>query len=131
VNEKLTCNYLQSDRQEYLLHFETGVAPKNISVIYGGVEKFNSCRPVKSAVAPIAYATLSASNPMVTVKVLHEKAFAQLPATADLEIRDLQDCALPEKVLFKDTAVPLQFQKNEIKDCDLSENVAQIAIDLQ
>lgn len=119
-------NYLPMDRQEFELTFsQTSTSPKNISVIYNGIEKFNGCDNFVSSDIPILHAQVSATIPIISIKVFHLGAFQDLPNSASLEINDLKDCVLQKTRLYKDQNIPLNFTSKTVgpKECRIVEHV--------
>lgn len=125
-----TCpGYIPMDRQEFRLSFLTSSLPAKLSVIYNGVEKYNDCTGQIRQEPPVAMVQMNVSNPLLLIKVLHLGSFPQLPSTASLEIRDLQNCSGQSATVFQATQIPLAFQSTTIaaKECGIVENVAQIS----
>lgn len=130
VDEQSNCPLsLPVDRQEYQLNFKSIMPPNKISVVYNGIEKYNSCSSVVQE-RPVVYIAFNKTNPMINISVKHFGAFPQLPLETSLEITDLENCDGQTKVIFKENSIPLSFSKEIIgpSECGLVENVARIPI---
>lgn len=131
VTKKSGCPaYLPMDRQEFQLNFSTSTAPNKVSVIYNGIEKYNSCTNLTSTEPPIVHPSFKENKTLINVIAQHFGAFPALPTEADLKVIDLGDCSSPEEILFAENNIPLSFVKSNIgpEECNLVEKVAKVGI---
>ncbi len=119
-----------NDRQEYHLNYGKSAAPSNISVIYNGVEKFNSCKKLPGTVPPIVAPNFKGDRSLINVIVRHFKAFPELPTKADIRIIDLGACSSREEVIFDESDIPLTFVDSYVgpRECNIVEKVAKVGI---
>lgn len=115
------------DRQEYLIGFkDASLIPSKLQVFYNDVEKYNDCTELRPDSAPVV--DIESSHNILTITVLHFKAFPTLPTTADLRVNDLGDCTSQPRRIFAPGPIPLSFKTKTIGDpaCKTSESVSQI-----
>ena len=122
--------YLPMDRQEYQLNFSKSTAPNKVSVIYNGVEKYNSCTNLTSTEPPIVHPYFKDDKTLINVIVQHFGAFPVLPTQADLKVIDLVDCNSPEEIIFNENNIPLSFVSSYVgpKECAIVEKVVKVGI---